>query len=149
MGIADRGFDSLVEDKLKGETMEENPVERACGKSNGRAAKIISTKVDDHPGDTFPAKNKPSRGDGAPHCLLIRAGQGPDQNGLDDVVDLSPENGSAVRDPIGELISTVERAERRLAHRDSFVRPRRFPWAPDEDVEPLENEIAAMHERYR
>jgi hypothetical protein len=63
--------------------------------------------------------------------------------------ELAVQDNGPVRDPIGELISTVERAEQRLAQRDSFARPRRFPWAADEEVEALENEMAAMYERYR
>jgi hypothetical protein len=50
---------------------------------------------------------------------------------------------------IGDLISTVERVEQRLAHGDSSRLPSRFPWASDEEVEALENETAAMYERYR
>ena len=52
-------------------------------------------------------------------------------------------------DPIDNLTSMVERAELRAANGDSMKRPRRFSWAEDEDVEILQSELDAMHERYR
>ena len=54
-----------------------------------------------------------------------------------------------IRDPINELTSMVERAEQRAARGDTLKRPRRFSWADDEDVDALQSEIEAMHERYR
>jgi hypothetical protein len=53
------------------------------------------------------------------------------------------------RNLIDNLISMVERAEQRAANGDSMKRPRRFSWAEDEDVEILQSELEAMHERYR
>jgi hypothetical protein len=130
----------LVEVKLKGEMMEDHPTEFA------------HAGINDAPGAELPMESKPSRGDAAPLCLLIRAGQGSAQSGFDEIAgksELAAQDNRPVRDPIGELISTVERAEQRLAQRDSCARPRRFPWAADEEVEALENEMAALYERYR
>jgi len=52
-------------------------------------------------------------------------------------------------DPIDNLTSMVERAELRAANGDSMKHPRRFSWAGDEDVEILQSELEALHERYR
>ncbi|HWZ45124.1 MAG TPA: hypothetical protein VNW97_16735 [Candidatus Saccharimonadales bacterium] len=61
----------------------------------------------------------------------------------------APSKSPGARDLIGDLISTVERVEQRLAHGDSSTLPRRFPWAPDDEIEALENQMDAMSGRYR
>lgn len=39
--------------------------------------------------------------------------------------------------------------ELRLSRGGAAAVPARFPWADDDEVEALENEVAAMQERYR
>jgi|SRR6266852_466952 len=78
------------------------------------------------------------------------------ENGVAKCVSRAEIDGSdalarpeGARDLIGDLISVVERVEQRIACADTFVRPCRFPWAPDEEIDALENEMAAIYERYR